>query len=61
MEEKRTFELLTCPEVAKLLHISESFAYRLVQKGQLPGVKIGRSIRVKMADLSNYIEKNSQA
>ena len=60
MEEKPRFELLTCPEVAEKLHISESFAYRLVQTGQLPGVKIGRSIRVKMVDLENYIERNTQ-
>lgn len=52
---------LTGGEIAALLHISKSMAYRLMQSGQLPTVKIGRVIRVRVTDLEYFIEKNTQA
>jgi excisionase family DNA binding protein len=50
--------LLAIDEVALLLHISRSFAYNLVMSGKLPVIKIGRSRRVRPADLDQFISSN---
>jgi len=47
--------LLTVPEVARLLRISRSKAYALVQR-ELPHVKIGANVRVKESDLAQYVQ-----
>ncbi len=41
-----THEVLTVPEAACLLRIARSRAYELVDKGEIPSVRIGRSIRI---------------
>lgn len=55
-----TFDkLLKATEVAKILGISKTSAYRLMQTGEIPSVRIGQSIvRVRPADLQRYIEAN---
>ncbi len=53
-------KLLKGSEVAKLLNISRSFAYLLMQSGDLPIVRLGHSVRVRPKDLIEYIEKNVQ-
>ena len=50
--------LLKAEEVAELLNISRSFAYLLMQSGQLSTVRIGRACRVRSQDLAGYIERN---
>jgi len=54
MEER----LLKSDEVAEILHISRSMAYLLMQRGDLPAVRIGSSVRVRPEDLEDYIKKN---
>jgi excisionase family DNA binding protein len=51
--------LLKGNEVARLLNVSRSYAYLLMQSGNLPVVRIGHSIRVRPSDLRNYITKNT--
>jgi excisionase family DNA binding protein len=51
-------KLLKGNEVAKLLNVSRSFAYLLMQTGHIPTVRLGRSIRVRPQDLVEYIEEN---
>ena len=64
-ENNPTFEyshfsqLLTVPEIAVILKISRSMAYLLVQRGELPSVRIGHSVRVQPDDLQRYIENNT--
>ena len=50
--------LLTGEDVAKILKISRSFAYHLMNSGQIPTVRLGRSVRVRPQDLLAYIENN---
>ena len=51
-------KLLKPEEVANLLTISRSFAYQLMQTGQIPTVRLGRSCRVRPQDLAEYLESN---
>ncbi len=43
--------LLNPSEVAELIGISHSTVYKLIERGQIPHIKIGRSVRVAENDL----------
>jgi len=47
--------LLRIEDVAERLAISRSMAWKLVTYGQLRSVRIGRSVRVRPADLEAYL------
>lgn len=53
--------LLTRKETAEYLNISESALHSWVKKenyNNLPIIKIGKSVRYKLNDIEEYIEKN---
>ncbi len=50
--------LLTVMQVAHILHISRSNCYLLIQRGVLPSIKLGKSRRVQLQDLQDYISRN---
>ena len=50
--------LLKAIEVAKILNISRSLTYRLMQQGKIRTVRIGSARRVRPKDLLTYIEEN---
>lgn len=50
--------LLTPYDVAARLKIGKSQAYKLVETGEIPAVRIGRLVRIRSADLHQFIEKN---
>jgi excisionase family DNA binding protein len=54
-------KLLKAFEVAEILNISKSMAYRLIQQGQIPPIRIGRSVRVSMESLTTFIEQNTSS
>lgn len=50
--------LMTIKEVSEILKISPALGYRLVTSGQLPGVRFGRTVRVREEDLREFVENN---
>ncbi|MQC26898.1 MAG: DNA-binding protein [Chloroflexi bacterium] len=54
----RKTRLLRASDVAKILNISLALAYRLLQLGEIPCVRIGTAVRVRPEDLESYIEAN---
>ena len=48
-------ELLTVPETAKILKLSQITIYKRCKDGSLPGVKIGASWRIKKTELFKLI------
>ena len=50
--------LLTASQVAEILNTSKSFAYALMNKGEIPVVRLGKSVRVRQKDLEEYILAN---
>jgi excisionase family DNA binding protein len=46
---------VTVGEVAALLRVSTMTVYRLVQAGQLPAVRVGRSYRIREEDVDRYL------
>jgi excisionase family DNA binding protein len=58
--EQRHDELLRAAEVAARLKISKSQAYALMQKNELPVVRLGRCVRVSAKALDRWIEAQLQ-
>ncbi len=56
----REHEYLKVPEVAKVLRIARGRAYELVAEGEIPSVRIGRSVRVSRRDLGKWLEERRQ-
>jgi len=53
---------VTVAEVAEELRVSNMTVYRLVQSGQIPAVRVGRSYRIRASDLDRYLaEQYNQA
>ena len=55
----RISTLLKAKDVAEILQISRAMAYTLMQRGEIPTVRIGKSRRVRHEDLIRYIESNT--
>jgi excisionase family DNA binding protein len=47
---------MTAGEVAAVLRVSSMTVYRLINAGQLPAVRIGKSFRVRQDELDRYLE-----
>ena len=54
-------EILTLPEVARLLKVAEKTVYTMAQKGELPAFKVRGQWRFKRADLDQWIEQQKLA
>jgi excisionase family DNA binding protein len=53
---------MTVGEVAAVLRVSTMTVYRLINSGQLPAVRIGRSFRVREEELDRYLaERHTRA
>lgn len=48
-------------EAAAFLGITAGTVYRLTRAGELPHVRIGRSIRFRIVDLDDYLADKSRA
>jgi excisionase family DNA binding protein len=49
--------LVTVTEAARRLGLGRSATYVLVQRGELPSLKIGGSRRVAVADLNEFVQR----
>lgn len=49
-------EWLTVTEIKTELRVHAMTVYRLIHAGRLDAVKVGRSYRVRRADLDRYLE-----
>ncbi len=58
--EAQTKMLLTVEEAARRLGIGRSLAWRLVQEGEIPSVRLGRLVRVPMRQLEEWLQAQSR-
>jgi excisionase family DNA binding protein len=54
-------ELLRVEEAARLLRIGRSKLYQLLARGELPVVRIGRSVRIPRRALEEWIEAHTMS
>jgi excisionase family DNA binding protein len=50
--------LLRAEEVADFLQVSISFVYALIERGELPSIRLGRAVRVQPEDLIRFTDAN---
>ena len=48
--------LLDVSEVAALLNIGSSTVYQMIRAGELPCIRLGRTVRVDLEDLRAFIQ-----
>lgn len=53
--ESTKSKFMTVGEVAAVLRVSTMTVYRLINAGELPAVRIGRSFRLRQEDLDRYL------
>lgn len=50
---------LTVREVAERLRLSKMTVYRLMESGEMPSLRVGRSFRIPAQDLEHYLSANT--
>lgn len=58
---RRPVVWLSVQQIARDLDLSKMTIYRLIEREELRGYRIGRSIRVRSNDLENYLMRARQA
>jgi len=56
-ESKLADGLMTVPEVAKYLGYTEGTIYQKVSKGEIPHLKLGRSVRFRRSEIDEWVER----
>ena len=56
-ETNNSERLLKADEVSRILNVSRALTYRLLQRGDIPVIRINHAVRVKPSDLNDYINK----
>jgi excisionase family DNA binding protein len=54
----QVLRLMSIDEVCGALGMGKSWTYRKLKSGEIPSVKLGRSIKVKREDLEEYLESH---
>ena len=52
--------ILTVPETAEYLQMSKSKVYAMIQRREIPHLKIGRNVRIRRGDLLKWLEEQAQ-
>lgn len=55
-----TERALTIKELAKYLNVTERTIYNLLERGELPGFKVGANWRFRKEDIDEWIEGNKK-
>jgi excisionase family DNA binding protein len=53
-------DVLTIPEAARVLRLSRNSAYEAARRGDIPTVRIGRSLRVPKAALLRLLDGSDE-
>jgi excisionase family DNA binding protein len=52
----QVLQLISIDEVCRALGMGKSWTYRKIKSGEIPSIKLGRSIKIKHEDLEEYLE-----
>jgi len=51
--------IMTISEVASYLKVSKAKIYLMIQRGQIPYIRLDRNVRVKESHLQKWLEKQT--
>ncbi len=57
-EQSGGVQLLSTPQLCQELGIGKSWVYRRLRSGEIPSVRLGRSIKVRRDELEEYLERH---
>ena len=57
-QESKGLNLLSIPELCQELGMGKSWVYRRLRSGEIPSVRLGRTIKVRRDELEEYLERH---
>ena len=57
-EKQRGLQLLSIPQVCQELGMGKSWIYRRLRSGEIPSIRLGRSIKVRRDELEEYLQRH---
>ena len=57
-EGQHSVQLLSIPQLCRELGMGKSWVYRRLRSGEIPSVRLGRSIKVRREELEEYLERH---
>jgi len=58
LDEQRGVQLLSIPQLCQELGMGKSWLYRRLRSGEIPSIRLGRSIKVRRDELEQYLERH---
>jgi excisionase family DNA binding protein len=55
-EQQRGLQLLSIPQLCQELGMGKSWIYRRLRSGEIPSVRLGRTIKVRREELERYLQ-----
>ena len=56
--EQRDMQLLSIPQLCQQLGMGKSWVYRRLRSGEIPSIRLGRTIKVRRDELEEYLERH---
>jgi excisionase family DNA binding protein len=57
-EQQRGVQLLSIPQLCQELGMGKSWIYRRLRSGEIPSVRLGRTIKVRRDELEQYLYRH---
>src|SRR5215213_1743768 len=57
-EQRGGVQLLSIPQLCQELGMGKSWVYRRLRSGEIPSVRLGRTIKVRRDELEQYLESH---
>jgi len=57
-EQRGGTQLLSIPQLCKELGMGKSWIYRRLRSGEIPSVRLGRTIKVRRDELEQYLQRH---
>src|SRR5918994_1030762 len=57
-EQRPGVQLLSIPQVCQELGMGKSWIYRRLRSGEIPSIRLGRSIKVRRDELEEYLQRH---
>jgi excisionase family DNA binding protein len=57
-EQRGGTQLLSIPQLCQELGMGKSWLYRRLRSGEIPSVRLGRSIKVRRDELEQYLQRH---
>ena len=57
-EQRPGVQLLSIPQLCQELGMGKSWIYRRLRSGEIPSIRLGRTIKVRREELEQYLERH---